>query len=377
MPLFSDANRTDVGVRRYSESTFSFLERSARVEAATARANLARLLECCHPQVQAQLIPRLKSDDEFQHLGAVTELVAFATLQDIACRIEVEPSDSGARPIRPDFRVTEYSDRYYLEATLSEDTPQAARKDEARKATIYDIINKLEIADFMVGVDIDGVTEKQPSAKKITEFLKKQLASVDYAQLVELGKKSGLKAMPRWAYKVDGLSLTFYPIPKRQEFRGATGEPIGVMMHGVYTVNTHHALREDLCVKAGELRGIESPLVIAVNLHGKVVDDRVVKQALYGDEEVTFTIGSGHVEQTTRPNGVWSSATGPRNQHLSGVIVLPRLSAFNIGAVDARLYINPWASRPLKSQLTNLSRVELSGNRLTEYPGKEFHRILS
>jgi hypothetical protein len=365
-PLFDTLARTDRDAKRHAESSFIYMNRSADPQVINIRKTLDDWYAEYPAGAKKHLVGRFRSDDDLHHLGALTELAVYHLIVKSGATINLEPADAGCAPYTPDFQVTEAAaPAYFVETTATDDTSFAARKDDAWKNVVYDAINDLECPDFFLGMEVSDSTKAQPSSKAIKKFLIEKIKSVTYDGLMRQAEMSGMDSMPRWEYAEQDWSITFFPIPKKPQFRSTPGvRPIGMMMDEVYTVNSHVSLREELDGKAKKYKGVVGPLILAVNQFGKVVDQRVEVQALLGDEVISFSLNSKETSFSRKLNGFWLGPSGPRNRHVSAVLLLRRMTAYSMPTTETQLYLNPWAEKPLKSFLEALPTASDGGGEL-------------
>jgi hypothetical protein len=88
---------------------------------------------------------------------------------------------------------------------------------------------------------------------------------------------------------------------------------------------TAGGLRDALCEKSRRYGALDTPYLIVVadgkhQIFGKNAVNRALTATVFGDEIVHG--GTGYV--THAKNGFWHGPEGPRNQHVSGVLLLPQ-----------------------------------------------------
>jgi hypothetical protein len=127
-------------------------------------------------------------------------------------------------------------------------------------------------------------------------------------------------------------------------------------------VDHRSPLREAILEKARAYRGLPHPFVVAVHPL-EDVDAIDITEALFGKEQFIVGIpepGSDEKPQVTPSrvmDGVWTQPSGPRNIHLSAVLLAKTVLSWAIHASSARLYHNPWASIPYESLLCSLPQA--------------------
>lgn len=378
MHLFDDFNRVETGPATYLESRYSFLSRSADPSWMTIRQTLNSWFLQFPAQAQKDLRERFRSNDDIQHLGALSELVLYQLITCLGGDAEPHPEYSGTDPYKPDFKIIfQEQEPLYLEVTTAWDSSIEELKDQARKNAVYDAINRMQSPDYFIGMDLSGSTTSQPPGRKIRKFLEEKIKTLNYQEMLEKASKYGLEGMPKWLYSYEGWSIIFYPIPKKPEARADQAAPIGIQGHESGLVTSHLSTREALQKKAKKYQAVTGSLVIAVNQLGTVVDNDTETQALFGDQEISVAIPSGKVSHSRKPNGFWTSPTGPRNQHVSAVLMLRRMVPFSIPETPARLYLNPWATDLLHhSPLLQLPLARVENAHIKKETGKGLWEIL-
>src|ERR1022692_1996490 len=79
-----------------------------------------------------------------------------------------------------------------------------------------------------------------------------------------------------------------------------------------------------------------------------------------------------------RRTDFWHGLKGPRNQHVSGVLLLPATGLWKLREEKWQpvLAINPWAERPLPDVLRRMSRFEADNGRWVFREGMRFSDVV-
>lgn len=358
--LFDDIHRDYQGAARYSESQFTYLNRSARPEANLIRALLEAWFSR-YPQAEAADIrARFRSRNDLQHYSAFFELFLHELLLKLGLHPQIHPTlPFIAR--HPDFLIESSNKKsFYMEVVVASNMSEDEYAARARMDVVYDSINRLDSPNFFIGMDIQGVPQTPPPAGPTRSFLSKNLAGLDPDQMMKL-LRSGLDALPHWHYEYGDWKIDFYPIPKSTEARGKPGtRPIGLQFYGPQFMDSRAAIREALCTKAGRYGDLTLPYVVAVNALDRSTDSTAIMEALFGKEKYLIDLSrpkTSDLKMTRELNGVWTSKSGPRYTRLSAVLVAIGLSPWNLPRANVRLYHNPWANLPYNSQLTLLPQA--------------------
>lgn len=349
MRLFDQLERAFTGPAKYSESSFDFLNRSARDSAKAVRTVLE---ECFHrfpAESQADLRGRLRSSDGRQSTAAFYELYLHEVARRLTFEIEPHPIVSSSNH-HLDFKLTKRAEVYYLEVTAagpSNEDFAAAR----RISRVYDTLDRMNSPNFFVGVELQGAPETDPPGARIREFLARELARLNPDDVARDFDRGGLDVLPRWQFHHEGWDIVFSPIPKRPESRGKPGlRPLGFQMTAPEYVQCRESIVAAIESKANLYGELDHPYVIAVNVLHNFVDDDEIMDALFGQEATIVTPlpgGQFRTAHTRQPNGGWHGPTGPRATQVSAALMIDNFSHWDIARRAPVLWHNPWARRPL------------------------------
>ncbi len=206
--IFDLIDRSDNTPKRYSESLFSFMNRSAWAETRIIRAALETWFAEFPGPGRSDLRERFRSGNDFNYQSALFETVLHAAVARMGCPVDVHPSTS--KGTRPDFWVHD-AEPFFLEAAVVSDESGEERGSNQRMNAVYDALNKLDCPDFFIGLRLRGSPATPPPAAKIRTFLIEKLATVDYNALRTAFESSGdLDCSPRWRYEHDGWKVDFF-----------------------------------------------------------------------------------------------------------------------------------------------------------------------
>lgn len=312
---------------------------------------------------QQELRSRFRSLIDFQHEAAFFELFLYELLLRFNCKIELHPSLLKTSKV-PDFLVEPDSGhKFYLEATVAtgETTNQAAAR--ARENAVYDVLDRLVISpDYFLSLSVHGSSKTPPPAKKLAQYINKEISLLDYEEIRNIYESNGLSNLPCWNFEHDGWRVEIKPIPKAR-LRGKAGvRPIGTRMTSFRGVDHRTPIRDSIIEKGRKYGELDLPYVVAVNALEPGIDQEDVLEALFGKEQYLMDIS----EETTMvseprlqriPDGVWRGPNGPRYTRISAVLMVTRLSIYNIPRTVLRLYHNPWAQSSFQSVLTQLDQA--------------------
>ncbi|HAZ07154.1 MAG TPA: hypothetical protein DCZ01_01225 [Elusimicrobia bacterium] len=360
MKLFDDVERTFTGHARRSETTFNFLNRSARPDFAATRDAVEALFADFPESAKADVRARFRSPNE-AHSGAFFELFLHAVLRKSGYEVALHPSAGAPNTRRVDFQIEANGKSLFIEArTLT--TPQETSLRERLLAPILDAIDEIESPDFFLHVEIEGNLQKAIAIAPIKKYLVAWLKSLDYDKVkAETSGEGGHRNCPTTKWEQAGCILEFTAWPKGTA-RGKPGRAIGMEFGGVFWNNTGQRLRKILSAKARRYGKMNTPYIIAVNVLDGFMDDECALEALYGQEAVqfrTYTNGRRESQAIRQLNGLWRQHSGPRYTRVSAVLIVSRLRPWCMPQSRLTLYMNPWAEFPLSDEFSALEVVRL------------------
>ena len=125
-------------------------------------------------------------------------------------------------------------------------------------------------------------------------------------------------------------------------------------------------MRAALDHKSRRYGTLDKPYLIAVadgkdQFFSKDSINSALTEAVFGDEIVQFRNGTPQLMRAK--NGSWYGPKGPRNRHVSGVLLLPETGLWKLREEKWQpvLAVNPWAERPLPDALRKMKFANLVG----------------
>jgi hypothetical protein len=289
--LFDDWDRTDRDSAKRAESSFDYLNRSARQSASNIRATITDWFSHYPSDAREELRARFRRSNDPQHYAAFYELFLHELLLQLGCRVTIHPElDESTKS--PDFLVdTPDGSQFFLEATTTTDTSKDKAAAEKRRNEIYDAIDQLESPDFFIWMNEYAIPEIAISAKPIRQFLREKLDKLDPDEVAQLWESGGYDVLPRWPYGYKGLKVEFVPIPKKARARGKVDHRlIGVSFGEWKRVTTEFSIKDAILKKAGRYGNPRSPYIIAVNNASALKSDRDdLMEILFGQEQFTVS----------------------------------------------------------------------------------------
>ena len=101
-----------------------------------------------------------------------------------------------------------------------------------------------------------------------------------------------------------------------------------------------------------------------------------VTEAVFGDEQIVFA--GDTFEHDYSKNGIWNGPSGPRNKHVSAVLLLPKTGIWKLREENWQpiMAVNPWATFPIANSIKQLKRLEAIDGRWVLRGGPLFADIL-
>lgn len=353
--FFDEVDRSDISPMRHNEQLFPFLNRVGGPWFGALRSTL----EGWYSQVPAAdargIRQRFRSSRDRQALGAFWELYLFTMFRKLGFSVEIEPLIPGTTR-RGDLWVRSGSASAMVEATTcySESRDSA---DSRRRGAVYEALDRTESPNFFLSIEIERDAAVMPSMKSVRASLESWLDSLDPDSVTRvMDVDPDWENLPGIRLVEGGWAFQFRAIPKSPRSRGEAGvRPLGVFDPGTAgVVETVKHVRAALVAKAEQTRGVDAPVLIALNSQEFLADDEDFLAALYGDDAIRLSVGPASardVESIRLPTGFWTEKKLGRRSHVSAVLVAHNLSPSNLDKVEPTVWINPWAARPVDLDL--------------------------
>lgn len=375
--LFSDANRTDSAPKRAGESSYAFLDRSARASIACARVFLTEAFHRYPESERDEIVARIRSGDETNFRSATFEIYLHEALIRLGYQLTAHPDPGTGVAKRPDFLVKDANgSEFFLEAVLASERDGRNPAAEAMKKSTLGYLNEAPHKAFLIDVDSEGDPTTQPSGKVLSHAVHAWLGNLEPDLLRAQLMTHGLDSMPQMTWEHEEWEVRLRAIPLSEERRGKTTQLIGAQGDGAKLVNSWEPLRDAVKKKANRYGDLAKPFVVAVNADIFNLDQIDEVQALYGEEYWREVID--HPEKSgpgRHPNGAWRGPHGPQNRRVSAVWFFNDLTPYTLANRRSTLYINPWANFQTPEGLLRIPTRRIEGNSLVHVPGMDLGTI--
>ncbi len=352
--LFSTEERTHLDHMRHTESEYEFLDRSAREPVAKIRDVLDGWYQHLPVAARASIRNRFGSGDLGHHRGALMELYLHEATRRLGLEIDIDIGAEDRERRRPDFLLGEAGPGFFLEATAvlgaSVVGDEAAA---ARVAAFKEAVERVEAPDWFIGLDVDEVGERTPGRRRVSEPIARWLGGLDPDVESARLESSTAEDPATLALSFDGWRVDCMAFPVSAEHRGEPGHRVlGSHTEGVGPLDDATPLRRKLKTKARHYGRLDLPFVIAVLCAGDFAEDKDVADALFGTTMLRLDPATGRVQTVrNRDEAFWLSPAGPINTGVSAVVTIPRLSTSAIAVSEPTVWLNPWAAKPLTTEL--------------------------
>lgn len=141
------------------------------------------------------------------------------------------------------------------------------------------------------------------------------------------------------------------------------------------------ALRKNVLAKAKQHRGLERPLVIAMNRPGTWDDRDDELSALFGKEQLSWQVDEhGNFvtlpHMSREPDAVWRNRAGSRYRRLHGVLFFRGAWPWTAHSVTSHLYINPYIQPDIPPELLRLGSARVQNGEIRWDAGSSLGDLL-
>lgn len=359
--LFDEMDRDYEGLKAYGESSFEYLNRSARPLFSKTRQVLESWFSTYPRKEQCNFRKRFRSSER---QSPFFEIFLHQLLLNLGCCVEIHPRGSDTTQKCPDFLVhSPAGSCFYMEATAVTGLSKRESSAQARMNDFYDALERMKSPNFWLDMELAGAPETPVPAKRLRPVLQQWLASLDPDDTARQEQMGGFEALPSTPFEHEGWEITFRAIPKPPELRGKAGiRPIGIQSDVPRWIDPGLAVSNAVRKKAGKYGKLPLPCVVAVNALDSSFfgGHRDAMRALFGGLGLQIRVNEdGTIEsrQVRTPDGAWYGPSGPTYTRVSAALIATRLLPWSWPRAEIRLYHNPWAEKPYVGELTRLAQA--------------------
>jgi hypothetical protein len=370
--LFEKRERTRKQPLQRGEGLFEFYQRCAAPGYDEFRSVVNGWLVQMPAGDRNELISRMRYGGDREFGASLSELSVHAFILGSGCRACLHPEILGTTK-RPDYLANDQSDSplSYVEVTTV-NPPAAQEKEVNRENPVYNAINAAKIpAGSTFGYNLVRAGKTSPALGLLVANIERWAR--DNAEAAKTKEVSKTFTVGDWVIELDLYSGGSEADPPTQA--------IGVSQLRGGIIAPHKDLRDALYKKSRRYGALDQPYLIALadgkdQLFSKDSIHSALTETVFGDEIVQFRGGTARI--THAKNGFWHGPSGPRNQHVSAVLLLPQTSLWKLREDKWQpvLAVNPWAERPLPHALRTMNRFEADNGRWAFREGKRFADII-
>lgn len=377
--LFQPSQQTHALTKRNAEGEYAFLARSSRPEIQRVRDLLESLIAEYPPVDQAELIARIQSGSDVNFRSATFEILLHAILLRLGYKLESHPDLPNGSKAKPDFLVTSQTgDRFYVEAVLASEDRGEDQASNARMAVVLDQIEKASHPNFRLAIETQGFPTTPPPGRALVKKILLWLNGLDPDEVEQQIDVFGLEQAPTLNWQHENWKLSFRPIPLKPERRGKALNLIGLQSSQPGIVDAWTPITAAVKHKGGKYGDLELPLVVAVNIDSFHLDRIDEMQALYGEEQFSFTADDPQREPkfVRAPNGAWHGKRGAESRRVSGAWLFNGVSVYSVAVSKSTLYVNPWAHHAIPQCLRRLPHATLEAEKMKWLEGASIRELL-
>ena len=390
--LFDPIPRGDRRLPRRSEGEWSYLNLSARPEAAVVRATYREWFDRYPAEDAGEFAQKFRSPNSRYLTAPAFELALHEALRRLKLDVVVPPRISGRNHF--DFDVGFEGSGTAVEARVV--TGEETETDRRKRAhdRVLDALDAALHPRFAVHLwdcRVDGKHDEK-LLKRLREgivALLDTLGGPDVAHWAAAVASGDYDRLPRWSCQEPNVRLLWSPIPKPLPSVVFGERYAGGLLFDLTCVEAmERVIIGDEMVLAIKEKAEKDypldgrPLVLALgSTHWAGADDSEVFRALYGTERwpvVTSGQGKPGLGDSFRgSDGVWGPHTVHNLTHVSAVLVFRRFGVWHPWTTTWRVYVNPWAETAPSRWLLRLPRWVPGDDGVLEFrEGLELGQVL-
>ena len=359
---------------RGQTSDYEFLDRSPRPPVERIRVLIEEWLSRMPETERPRLLASLRSRKNLEHWSGFFELYCHEFLRRSGFEVEMHTQDIKKRA--KDFRASRGGFVFEMEAAVCADSDQH-RAEQRILNRVTDFLDEHAfVPGFRYSMQLENVGSELPPLRELSAQIKAWAEGFDRAAIRELLEGKGYEVLPVRTFTEGewSLEMTLIPRPIDESDSEIFKKSIGIGPVQVGRLQHDKALWNTLKSKSSHYAQHDHPFVIAVDTvfsfgeHNEID----VLQALLGTEQVTVDVRTMKTKLGRASDGIWIGPRGPRNKRVSAVLMVNQLRSYYIPKAALKLYVNPWAIKPLAADTFFIPTVswDLDTGKKTEKSGK-------
>ena len=370
--LFGERERTRQEPLRRGEDLFGFYDSCVLNGYDQLRSLINGWISQIPGEHRTDLISRMSYGGSGAFGSALCELIVATYLSKLNLKIVFHPDVPGSSN-HPDFAVVDDAGKVlcYVEVTTV-NRANEREKEENREAVLYNAIDAVKLpAGCALGYNLVRAGPESPATKPLKASIEKRASeNAEQALTIEVSAR-----FPAGDWIVE---LDLYAGGETQ----STAHAIAVASMRGGLITARKDIRAALVRKSRRYGAMNSPyLIVVADAKEQLFSAETVRSALteavFGDEIAVMSGGKLRLDYAK--NGFWNGPAGPQNKHVSGVLLLPKTSIWELREPKWQplLAVNPWAAMPLPEELKTIARLEAEGGRWVRHTGTDFADILA
>lgn len=277
------------------------------------------------------LLARLNSDSAADHDGALWELYLNSLFRHLGFHVERDPLKAKGKT--PDFLISRYGKRYYVEATSVSRGPSTPI--QKHWENLVNKVDEIERDDYSIAFNPTQTSNRAPRPNQIIKQINAFLDSLDYEEVCH----SGIWNRPEFPVKDNDWEIRVSPIPKRPKgdslfFIAICGSADSALISDL------EDLRSKISKKRKRYGRLNAPFIIAIleNSFAGSYDRWHRFGALFGNEALQLS-PNGETKSIRIENGIWSARK--KESYVEGLLLVDRLQTTFLQLGLPELWINP------------------------------------
>lgn len=263
-----------------------------------------------------------------------------------------------------------------MEAVLASEFDASEMAAEKRKNVLLQAIEKIDSPNFFIGIESEGSPDTPPPGKALRGVLSKWLSKLNPDDVIREYEAKGSDALPALKWQHEDWKIEFQAIPIKPERRGQGQRVIGLYSEEARWINSWEPIRDAILFKGGRYGELSKPYVVAVNVNSFALDRIDEMQALFGQEQFTFSHDFQEPRMHRAPNSAWIGPNGPRYRRVTGAWLFGNLNPYNMVSRKNNLYVNPHSPMSIPKALMHVNHGIVSNERMSWIDGRPLYDLL-